>query len=196
MQGGEEEPAASSHDTPSRAGQPFITIIKKKQPKSAWRHPPNPFRRHTPPPELDKPDLQRHFKALTHGRPERGAGRCRGTCPGAAAAQMMPVGAKTGATQSDSAISQPQDSGAQTLSRSSSLCGGLPWKSWMVFLQRGRHGGAAPCETLQDGSGEGGAQGLSRPPEQQPPVTNCLDVLKKVSFASEGSFTFEGRFLP
>lgn len=63
--------------------------------------------------------------------------------PGTGAAQMMLAGVKTGVTQSVSAISQPQDSGAQTLSRSSSVCGGFPWKNWMAFLQgRDTQGGA------------------------------------------------------
>lgn len=48
---------------------------------------------------------------------------------------MIPAGAKTGVTQSVSAISQPQDRGVQRLSRSSSAWGGFPWKSWTAFLQ-------------------------------------------------------------
>lgn len=52
-------------------------------------------------------------------------------------AQMIPAGAKTGVTQSDSAISQPQDRGVQMLSWSSPGCGGFPRKSWTVFLREG-----------------------------------------------------------
>lgn len=145
MQGGEEEPAASSHDTPSRAGQPFITIIKKKtNPNLLGATRQTPFagtRHHLSWTNRIYGDTS---KPSPTGAPSAARGDAAGPAPGATAAQMMPVGAKTGVTQSDSAISQPQDSGAQTLSRSSSLCGGLPWNSWMVFLQKGRHGGSSP----------------------------------------------------
>lgn len=89
-------------------------------------------------------------------------------------AQMMPAGAKTGVTQSVSAISQPQDRGVQRLSRSSSAWDGFPWKSWTAFLQvetpQGEPGeGAAPWEW--DGPREGDTPALSCPPEQQPDLS-------------------------
>lgn len=90
---------------------------------------------------------------------------------------MMLAGVKTGVTQSVSAISQPQDSGAQMLSRSSSVCGSFPWKSWTAFLQagdtRGGARGSSPPEMPRDGPGEGGPQGMSHPSEQQP-EPSCL----------------------
>lgn len=100
------------------------------------------------------------------GGGRRGGRRCRSPAaagplppppPGTGAAQMMLAGAKTGVTHSVSAISQPQDSGAQTLSRSSSVCGGFPWKSWTAFLQAGDTRGEQPlpkCCRMGPGNGE------------------------------------------
>lgn len=73
-------------------------------------------------------------------------------------AQMMPAGAKTGGTQSDSTISQPQDKGVQALSWSSSAGSGFPWQSWTASLQA-RHSrgarGAPTHEMPQGGQGKG-----------------------------------------
>ena len=87
---------------------------------------------------------------------------------------MMLAGAKTGATQSVSAISQPQDSGAQTLSWSSPVCGGFSWRSWTAFLQVGDSGEGSKgvrtlpkCCTRDLGKGEFG--GVSHSPEPSCP---------------------------